>query len=231
MCRYAVAATALLCGLLSPVGLRAAPIMGVIATTPAPPGGASDISHIVDGSGLFDPVTGLSIYATGAMHGRAAADSTFVSGGAVPVTSGSITFDLGGLYELDGMAIWNFNGFNLDGVKDVIVLGSTDGINFTVIPGAPTQFAIGANGAAEAAELFSFSSTASFVGFSVLSTYGNFDFGLSEVMFTGTRVVPEPSGVALTVSGIVTLLARVRRRRLSHGWTLDVRCSKVAAPW
>jgi hypothetical protein len=63
-----------------PVGLRAAPIMGVIATTPAPPGGASDISHIVDGSGLFDPVTGLSIYATGAMHGRAAADSTFVSG-------------------------------------------------------------------------------------------------------------------------------------------------------
>src|SRR5215204_5412259 len=113
-CRYAIAATALLCGLLSPAGLCAAPIMGVIATTAVPPGGASDISHIVDGSGLFDPVTGLSIYATGAMHGRAAADSTFISGGAVPVTSGSITFDLGGLYELDGMAIWNFNGFNLD---------------------------------------------------------------------------------------------------------------------
>jgi hypothetical protein len=190
--------------------------MGVVATTPVPPGGASDISHIVDGSGLFDPGTGLPIYTTAAMHGRAGADSTFVSGGAVPVTSGSITFDLGGLYALDGMAIWNFNGFNLVGVKDVIVLGSTDGINFTPIDGAPIQFAIGANSAPEAAELFSFSRTASFVRFDVLSAYGNFDFGLSEVMFTGTPVVPEPSGVALAVSGMVMLLAQVRRRPVSR---------------
>ena len=211
--RYPIVAIVLLSGLLSAAGLRAAPIMGVIATTPVPPGGASDISHIVDGSGLFDPGTGLAIYTTGAMHGRAAADSTFVSGGAVPVTSGSITFDLGGLYDLDGMAIWNFNGFNQDGVKDVIVLGSTDGVSFTPIDGAPTHFAIGANGAAEAAELFSFSRTASFVRLDVLSAYGNFDFGLSEAMFTGTAVVPEPSCCALGLSGMVTLLARARRRR------------------
>src|SRR4030095_10605317 len=147
---------AVLGGLLSATGLHAAPITGVIASTPVPPGGASDISHIVDGSGLFDPGTGLPIYTTAALHGRAGADSTFVSGGAVPVTSGVITFELGGLYALDGMAVWNFNGFNLVGVKDVTVLGSTDGINFTPIAGAPTQFAIGANSAAEAAELFSF---------------------------------------------------------------------------
>jgi hypothetical protein len=210
---YAIVAIVLLCGLLSAAGLRAAPIMGVIAATPVPPGGASDISHIVDGSGLFDPGTGLAIYTTGAMHGRAAADSTFVSGGAVPVTSGSITFDLGGLYDLDGMAIWNFNGFNQDGVKDVIVLGSTDGINFTPIDGAPTHFAIGADSAAEAAELFSLSRTASFVRLDVLSAYANFDFGLSEVMFTGSAVVPEPSCCALSFSGMVTLLARARRRR------------------
>jgi hypothetical protein len=194
--------------------VRAAPIVGVIASTPVPPGGGSDISHIVDGSGLFDPGTGLPIYTTAAMHGRAGADSTFASGGAVPVTSGSITFDLGGLFALDGMAIWNFNGSNLVGVKDVNVLGSTDGINFTPIDGAPAQFAIGANSAAEAAELFSFSRTASFVRFDVLSAYGNFDFGLSEVMFTGTPVVPEPSGVALGVSGMVMLLGRVRRRHV-----------------
>jgi hypothetical protein len=197
---------------LSAAGQAAAPIMGVTVTASVPAGGASDIFHIVDGSGLFDPATGLPIYTTGATHGRAGADSSFVSGGAVPVTSGSILFDLGGLYALDGMAIWNFNGFNQDGVKDVIILGSTDGINFTVINGAPTQLTIGANGAAEVAELFSFSRTASFVEFSVLSTYGNFDFGLSEVMFTGTKVVPEPSGVALSLSGMVILLARVRKR-------------------
>jgi hypothetical protein len=203
---------AVLSGLLSATGLHAAPIMGVIASTPVPPGGASDISHIVDGSGLFDPGTGLPLYTTAALHGRAGADTTFVSGGAVPVTSGVITFDLGGLYALDGMAVWNFNGFNLVGVKDVIVLGSTDGINFTPIAGAPAQFAIGANAAAEPAELFSFSRTASFVRLDVLSTYGNFDFGLSEVMFTGSAMVPEPSGLALGASGIVTLLALVRWR-------------------
>ena len=213
--RYAIVATALLCGLLSAAGLRAAPIVGVTATTPVPPGGATDISHIVDGSGLFDPVTGLSIYATGALHGRAAADSTFVSGGAVPVTSGSITFDLGGLYALDGIAIWNFNGFNEVGVKDVIVLGSTDGINFTVIDGAPSQFAIGANAAAEAGELFSFSRTASFVRLDVLSAYGSFDFGLSEVMFTGSPAVPEPSSLVLVASGMVTLaLSRKKAARM-----------------
>ena len=210
--RHAIAAIALLCALFSAGGLRAAAIVGVIATTPVPPGGSSDISHIVDGSGLFDPGTGLPIYEPGATHGRAFADSTFVSGGAVPVTSGSITFDLGGLYDLDGMAVWNFNGFNLDGVKDVIVLGSTDGINFTPIFGAPTQFAIGADGAPELAELFSFSRTASFVRIDVLSAYGNFDFGLDEVMFTGNATVPEPSAGALGVSGMVALLARIRRR-------------------
>jgi hypothetical protein len=37
---------------------------------------------------------------------------------------------------------------------------------------------------------------------------------LSEVMFTGSAVVPEPSGLVLAASGIVTLLALVRRRRL-----------------
>jgi hypothetical protein len=213
--QYLIPLTALLSGLLSASCLQAAPIVGVTASTDVPPGAASDISHIVDGSGLFDPVTGLPIYATGAMHGRAAADSTFVSGGAVPVTSGSITFDLGGLYALDGMAVWNFNGFNLTGVKDVIVLGSTDGINFTTIAGAPTQFAIGANAAAEPAELFSFSRTASFVRLDVLSTYGSFDFGLSEVMFTGSPVVPEPSSLVLVASGMVTLaLSRKKAARM-----------------
>jgi hypothetical protein len=163
---------------------------------------------------LFDPGTGLPIYTTAALHGRAAADSTFVSGGAVPVTSGSIIFDLGGMYDLDGMAVWNFNGFNQTGVKDLNIFGSTDGINFTLIGGAPTHFAIGANSAAEAAELFAFTRTASFVRFDVLSTYGVSDFGLSEVMFTGSRSVPEPSGVFLAAHGVVTLLA-LRRRHSS----------------
>jgi hypothetical protein len=110
------------------------------------------------------------------------------------------------------MAVWNFNGFNQTGVKDLTILGSRDGINFAPIAGAPSHFAIGANGASELAELFSFSSTASFVRFDILSTYGVFDFGLSEVMFTGAPSVPEPSGVILAASGMVTLLAFRRPR-------------------
>src|SRR5262249_21643563 len=71
------------------------------------------------------------------------------------------------------------------------------------------HFAIGANGAAELAELFSFSSSASFVRFDISSTYGNFDLGLSEVMFTGTPL-PEPSTLVLLSSGMA-MLVLVRR--------------------
>ena len=210
--QHTIAVTALLGGLSSATGVHAAPIVGVTASASVPAGGGSDISHIVDGSGLFDGNSGLPIFTTGALHGRAAADSTFVSGGAAPVTTGSIVFDLGGLYALDGMAVWNFNGGdNTVGVKDLIVLGSTDGVNFTPIGGAPNLFAIGAVAAPELAELFSFSSSTSFVRFDISSTYGNSDFGLSEVMFTGT-LVPEPSSLALLASGIAILFL-VRRHR------------------
>ena len=221
--QHAIAVTALLSGLLSATEVRAAPILGVTASTSVPAGGGSDISHIVDGSGLFDGNSGLPIFTTGALHGRAAADSTFVSGGAVPVTTGSIVFDLGGLYALDGMAVWNFNGGdNTVGVKDVIVLGSTNGVDFTPIGGAPNLFAIGAVAAPESAELFTFSSSASFVRFDIGSSYGNSDFGLSEVMFTGT-LVPEPSSLALLASGTAILLL-VRRHQAR------VRCEMAALP-
>src|SRR5262245_42262396 len=122
--QHAIAVTALLSGLLCATEVGAAPIIGVTASVSVPAGGGSDISHIVDGSGLFDGNSGLPIFTAGALHGRAAADSTFVSGGAVPVTTGSIVFGLGGVYALGGMAVWNFNGGdNTVGVKDVIVLG------------------------------------------------------------------------------------------------------------
>jgi len=215
--RYTVAITALLSGLLFIPRLHAAPIVGVIASTSVPAGGGSDISHIVDGSGLFDGSSGLPIYTIGALHGVAFADSTFVSGGAVSVTKGSITFDLGGLYALDGMAVWNFNGFNSStvGVKDLSILNSIDGVNFTPMGGAPNHFRIGTVGGPERAELFSFASTASFVRFDVSSTYGNSDFGLSEVMFTGTppaSAVPAPSSIVLFACGLAMLLL-VRRHR------------------
>jgi PEP-CTERM motif len=152
-----------------------------------------DINHIVDGSGL-------SSYDTSAMHASGDAQNAWTSG----VIQEHILFDLHGVRNLTGMAVWNFNGFSGFGVKLVSVLGSLDGIHFSPIPGAPTQFAQGAHYAAETAELFSFTTTAAYIRFDTLSTFQN-AAGLSEVMFTATSV-PEPMSLALFGLGLAGLM-------------------------
>jgi len=211
-------AAALLSSLIFSAVSQAAPIIGARASTtiPFPPESqeGTDISNIVNGSGLFDANTFLPLYSTAALHSAAEPDSVFAGDG-----PGSITFDLGGLFDLDGMAIWNLNGGGGGGVKDLSILGSTDGITFRSISGAPNHFAIGADAASEAAELFSFFTTASFVRFDIASSYGFIplgSFGLSEAMFTGTQTatpVPLPPSFAMLGGGIGMLfLMRWRRR-------------------
>ena len=83
---------------------------------------------------------------------------------------------------------------------------STDGNTFTTITGAPTQFAIGANAAAEPPEQFSFSPVvASHVQFVVSSNHGSpLATGFSEAQFDGTPV-PEP----LTILGTGVVLGAI----------------------
>jgi hypothetical protein len=159
-----------------------------------------NLNNIVDGSGL-------SSYSTGATHAAGTAQNAWASA----TILNQIVFDLHGAYNLTGMAVWNFNEFNGFGVNTLNVLASLDGINYNPIPGAPMQFAQGANSAPEQAQLFSFSATAAYVRFDTLTTFQN-AAGLSEVMFTASSV-PEPASLAMFGIGVAGL-AGWRRLRL-----------------
>ena len=137
--------------------IQAAPITAVTAGTNMGNAGGTNISQIVDGSGL-------SAYLTSATHATGQTTNDWIGKG----ITGTITFDLGGLYTLDGMAVWNFNAGNTLGVNALTVTASTDGVAFSSIAGAPLSFLIGANHAPELAQFFAFSTTASFIRFTIV---------------------------------------------------------------
>ena len=181
--------------------LLASPVTGVTVTTDMGTFIGSDPAYLTDGSGL-------SSYDTGAIHDAAGPTNSWAG----TSLTGTITFNLGGTYDLDGMAVWNFNSVNTYGVQDVTVRTSLDGISYSAIAGAPTSFAIGSSFMAEVAETFSFSTTASYIQFEVASSYGGSSSSLSEVMFTGTAAsTPEPATYALFGAGLA-VLAFFRRR-------------------
>lgn len=190
----------------------AAPITGVgVTTTFASPGSSGSlISQITDGSGL-------SSYTPTAVHATATPINSWVAEGP---TIGTITFNLGASYLLDGLAIWNFNAVTTFGVRGLTIEGSTDGVTFSTIAGAPTSFAQGSGFASETSQLFAFSRTASFIRFDVTSSYGSPGIGLSEVMFTGARAsstaVPEPESIALLGIGLLAAATGTARRRKSR---------------
>lgn len=185
---------------------NAAPIIGVTATTTfANPGdSASVIGNIVNGSGL-------SSYTTGATHAGGTPTNAWAATGGV---TGTITFNLGGVFDLDGMAIWNFNANSIFGIDDLTIDGSLDGVTYAPLPGTPTSFGIGASGS-EVAQLFSFTATTQFVRFNVTSSHGGPGVGMSEVMFTGAAAaVPEPGSIAVLGLGLFGLAAFRRRSQL-----------------
>ena len=106
--------------------------------------------------------------------------------------TGNITFDLNDTYDLAGFSFWNYNNASTIGIQGVTVQSSTDGINFTTIPGAPTVFQPTDNPEPEVPEQFSFTPvTASFVQFIVNSNYGNpVATGFAVVQFDGTLPTP-----------------------------------------
>jgi F5/8 type C domain len=173
-------------------------IGGVTATTDMTPFDASYgvIDNIVNGSGL----SSLSLTATH-INARIPTDTGWAS--TFGTSTGDFTFKLNGLYNLAGFSVWNWNNNNEWGVKGVNILTSTNGTNFTAVAGAPTQFAQGAAGVAEAPERFSFAPVnASYVRFSVLSNQGA-GIGLAEVQFdSAAAAVPEPFTVLGTLTAI-----------------------------
>jgi len=171
---------------------------------------AYNIENTVNGKGLPGDIPSLT-----GNHAAGEASNQWAS--AANTLTGQITFNLNGKYNLAGFSFWNFNGASNAGIKDVTVKYSTDGTTFTTITGSPTQFAIGANGAAEPPEQFSFSPVvASHVQFVVSSNYGSAaGSGFSEAQFDGTpaqpQSVPEPSSLlALLAFGLGGVSLRKR---------------------
>lgn len=203
--------SSLVAPLLACASMQAAagPISGVTVSTtfPSPGDSSSLIASIVNGSGL-------SSYTTGATH---AISSPSNSWGFTGPTTGTITFDLGSVFDLDGMAVWNFNAATIGGMQALTIDGSLDGSTYAPIAGAPTVFSSRSPSAAELAELFSFSASVQYVRFNVTSSWGFEGLGLNEVMFTGTSPsvsVPEPASLALAGLALGLAAAATARRRV-----------------
>jgi hypothetical protein len=192
-----------------PSSAQAALITGVTASTDM--GEFFPISQIVDYSGLSTPVSLTSTHAQGANSNDWASNN---------IETGNVTFNLGGTYNLAGFSVWNFNGIDQVGVKDVIIKSSLDGSKYTTIADAPTQFKIGAYAAPESPELVSFTPVlASYVRFAIGSNYGYPGYtGLSEVQFDGekvtTQAVPEPLTIAGSIAaGAGLISAKLKQRK------------------
>lgn len=165
-------------------------------TTSVPAGFGSNPMDVVNGQGLSN------FPSTTADH------ATSLVGNSLQYLNASniIVFDLGGSFDVEGFAYWNGTSNTTDyGVKDVIVSSSTDGVNFTIIPGAPSVFAQ-ATLPPNLAEMFSFTPVnATHIQFEALNNHGNFLLTIfSEVAFLGatqaTGNVINPVSATTTLS-------------------------------
>ena len=167
---------------LSATSVSAINITGVTASTDMGTD-SGDINFTVNGAGLPGNTPSLT-----GLHALSDSSDSWLSRYLNGNTTGNIDFNLGASYNLSGLSFWNHNN-TLAGIKDVSILTSTDGSAYTLLTGAPTQFASGLS-----LQQFTFSpTTASFVRFAVTDNYGNFAVtGFSEVQFDSAAATPVP---------------------------------------
>lgn len=131
------------------------------------------------------------------------------------VAGATITFDLGGDFDLNGIRLWNYNETfegapqTARGMAETEVSISLDG-GTTFAPAETFTFAEATGDPSYTGETYDFASTQSGVTdvrFTAVTGHGSDRVGLSEVRFTA---VPEPSVALLGGLGIFGLL---RRRR------------------
>ncbi|NQX84962.1 MAG: T9SS type A sorting domain-containing protein [Flavobacteriaceae bacterium] len=164
-------------------------------------------------------------------------------------TTGYIDFDLGGIYDIDGIAFWNQNlggPFTNMGVNSVTFLSSMDGVSYTEIPGAPTNFAEVMVGLAPP-EVFNFTAVnAAFIRMVINSNHGGDNTGFAEIAFSAgeglstntfsfgnhVKLFPNPSSDFIQISGlnkrlgynIVNVLgAQVKIGSMNNNEQIDVR--------
>jgi len=102
------------------------------------------------------------------------------------ITAGTVTFDLRGLHELAGLAVWNHGQLNGDrGVNVLQISSSPDGTTFERLPNSPTQLARSSICPVGAQTFTLLPVRARFVRFEIASGYGAVNTGLLEVQFSG----------------------------------------------
>lgn len=183
--------------------------VGVTASNTFPLWGEYNAENLIDGSGLV-----------GDLH-----DSNYTNMWMtdLSVDAATLTFDLGGLYKLSSIDVWNYNfgkeefASTLDRASKAFTLSiSTDGVTFTDILSG--EFARG-TGELLGAETFGLSGAARFVQLSLSGNhqqypeyYGYSPIGLSEVRFGGSAV-PEPATWAMMIAGFGLVGGAIRARR------------------
>ncbi len=118
--------------------------------------------------------------------------------------AGHIAFDLGGLHQLDGLLIYNYNeggGLTSRGVQQAEILVSDDNVNFTSL--GMLGLNRGTGTASNPGQLRPTGGvTARYVMLDILSNYGDASYtGLNEVEFFGTALERMPlAGVSVNAS-------------------------------
>jgi hypothetical protein len=114
-----------------------------------------------------------------------------------------LTFDLGGVFSIASSDIWQYSktGSEDRGARDLEILGSTDGIDFTSITNTTLAKSVnGAEGILAQNILFNAISETQYVRFEILSNYGHSSYvGLSEVKFNSAPYVASSSISAVPV--------------------------------
>lgn len=180
---------ALLAVLVLGQSVQAALITGVTASASS---SIYSADHAVNGNGLSN-----------GKHGTLAVGNMWRSIEHNAEQVGWIQFDLGGVYTLARMHVWNYNGHTPTGMKDADIKLSADGISWTSWSETFAQASGSSNYTGFDVSLKNIS--ARYVRIESNSNHASGFFsttsvGLSEVQFDGVSV-PEPATVALLVLG------------------------------
>ena len=185
---------------------------------------ADGFDRTIDGSGLSDSTlveTGDALpgtYPTHQVGNNAGPAVQTVSGRYSSWTGQTVTYDLGAVYDLEDLVFWNYteiyNGDDqyrnrglasatLSFAGEDLVFGSDTAFNFAEASAGSAPFN---------AEVLNITENGvRYIQFSNMTNHGGNRLGWSEVRFTGTAAVPEPSSAALI--GLAGIGLALRRRR------------------
>jgi hypothetical protein len=156
------------------------------------------IDNVINQSGLSPTYkSGVTNFATYTATATEAHGSTADVWQSNSVTTGNVTFTLGGSDKIDSFALWN--GDSTYGVKGFTLLASTT-TSFTNATNLGSFTANAGSSSAELAQDFTFAATtAKYVEMEITSNYSGTFTEIDEAAFE--QVVPEPSSVVMMITG------------------------------